>query len=93
MTLDIPKEFGLTMEQAAKSVHARMLVLVSPQDHTVNPLPAKQFADAIGAPVITVDSSCGHLSLACVSAGPVVARFLADPRSVHSETLRETDTR
>jgi homoserine O-acetyltransferase len=93
MALDIPKEFGLTMEQAAKSVHAKMLVLVSPQDHTVNPLPAKQFANAIGAPVITVDSPCGHLSLACVSVGPIVARFLADPRSVHSETLRETGPR
>lgn len=93
MALDIPKEFGLTVEQAAKSVHARMLIIVSPQDHTVNPQPAKQFAEAMGAPVITVDSSCGHLSLACVSVGPVVARFLADPGSGHSERLGETGQR
>ena len=35
--LDIPGEFGETMEQAAKSVHAKLLVVISPEDHMVNP--------------------------------------------------------
>jgi homoserine O-acetyltransferase len=86
---DIPGEYGLSLEQAAKRVHAKMLIVVSPQDHTVNPLPALQFAKAIGATVITLDSPCGHVSLACISAGPIVAQFLSDPDSVRSQTLRD----
>lgn len=90
LALDIPGEFHLTLEQAASRVRAKMLVVISPQDHMVNPLPAKQFAAAIGAPVITLDSSCGHISLACISAGPVVAQFLSKPDAVRSQTLRES---
>jgi predicted alpha/beta hydrolase family esterase len=71
-------------------VRAKILVVVSPQDHLVNPDPAQQFAGAIAAPVITLDSPCGHISLECISAGPTVAKFLADPTSVHSETLHDS---
>jgi homoserine O-acetyltransferase/O-succinyltransferase len=88
--LDIPGEFGETIEQAAKSVHAKLLVVISPEDHMVNPTPALAFAGIMGAPVLTLDSPCGHLSLDCVSAGPTVAKFLADPASVQSTTLHGT---
>ena len=89
IALDIPSEFGMTLAQLAKHVHAKFLVIVSPQDHMVNPAPALDFAAPNGAPVVTLDSPCGHLSTACISLGPTVARFLADPSSVHSETLRD----
>ena len=89
--LDVPKEFGLTAEQAAKVIHARALVIVSPEDHTVNPIPAEQFAAALGAPVVTLNSPCGHASPGCVSLGPIVAKFLEDPAAVHSETIGETN--
>ena len=89
IALDIPSEFGMTLAQLAKHVHAKFLVIVSPQDHMVNPAPALDFAAANGAPVVALDSPCGHLSTACISLGPTVARFLADPSSVHSETLRD----
>jgi len=88
-SLDIPGELELTLAEAAKKVRAKLLVIVSPQDHMVNPIPAQQFAAAIGAPVITLDSPCGHISLECISVGPTVAKFLADPASVHSETLHD----
>ncbi len=87
--LDIPGEFGETMEQAAKSVHAKLLVVISPEDHMVNPTAAITFAGMMGAAVLTLDSACGHLSLGCISAGPIVAKFLADPASVQSMTLHE----
>jgi len=90
MALDIPREFGVSLEQAAKRIRSRMLVIVSAEDHMVNPSPAVKFAKAIGAPVVTLDSHCGHLSLSCISVGPVVAQFLADPTSVRSQTLRES---
>ena len=90
ITHDIPAEFGVTLAEAARRVRAKLLVFVVPEDHMVNPYPATQFAEAIGAPVVTVDSICGHGSFQCVSVGPIVARFLADPRAVHSETLHDS---
>jgi hypothetical protein len=69
-------------------VHAKMLVIISPEDHTVNPGPALAFAEAIGAPVVTLDSACGHNSPSCISTGPIVAKFLVDPGSVQGVTLR-----
>ncbi len=88
--LDIPGEFGVTMDQAAQSVHAKLLVIVSPEDHTVNPTTAIAFAHAIGAPVVLLDSNCGHNSPSAFPPGPVVAKFLADPGSVQSMTMHET---
>jgi homoserine O-acetyltransferase/O-succinyltransferase len=85
--LDVPGEFGMTLEQAARRVRAKILVIVSPEDHTVNPVPALAFADAIGAPVVKLDSACGHNSPSCISVGPMVARFLEAPGSLQSVTL------
>jgi homoserine O-acetyltransferase len=89
MSLDIPGEYGETLEQTAKRVRAKMLVMVSPEDHMVNPEPAVAFANAIGAPVVLLDSDCGHSSLDCIAVGPTVAKFLADPASVQATTLRD----
>ena len=85
---DIPAEFVVTFDQAAHRVKAKMLVVVSPQDHMVNPLPALKFAEAIHAPIIKLDSPCGHQSFRCISVGPTVATFLADPGLVHSQTIQ-----
>jgi homoserine O-acetyltransferase len=90
ISLDIPREFGITLDQAAKRVHSKMLVIVAAQDHVVNPGPATDFAQAIGAPVVTLDSPCGHHSFSCISVGPAVAQFLADPSSARSQVLRDT---
>jgi homoserine O-acetyltransferase len=93
ISLDIPAEFGVTLTQAAKRVRAKLLVIVSPQDHMVNPIPAREFGEAIAAPIVTLDSACGHISLDCISVGPTVAKFLADPASVHTETLHDPSNR
>jgi len=92
IALDIPGELGLTLEQAAKRVHAKLLVVVSVQDHIVNPRPAQEFAAALNAPIVSLNSSCGHQSFACISVGPTVASFLADPESVHSQTMQDPGT-
>src|SRR2546425_3341066 len=86
---DIPREFGVPLEQTAKRVRSRMLVIVSPQDHMVNPSSAVDFARAVGAPVVKLDSPCGHRSFSCISVGPTVAQFLASPSSIRGETLRD----
>ena len=90
IAMDIPGEYGQTSAQVAKKVRAKLLVIISPEDHLVNPIPAQQFAEAIGAPVVAMDSPCGHISPDCISVGPTVARFLVDPASVHSETLQDS---
>jgi homoserine O-acetyltransferase/O-succinyltransferase len=89
ISLDLPGEMGLSLEQTARQVRAKVLVIVSPEDHMVNPGPAIRFAGALSAPVVQLDSSCGHLSFTCISVGPVVSQFLSDPSSVHSQVLRE----
>lgn len=91
IALDLPGEFGVTLEQAAERVRAKMLVIVAAEDHMVNPWAALKFASALGAATVTVDSPCGHASLRCVSVGPTVAQFLADPSSVHTTTLHDTN--
>jgi len=88
-SLDIPGEYGITLDQAARRTRAKLLVVLTQQDHIVNPGPARGFAKAIGAPILTLDSTCGHLSLDCLSIGPIVSQFLADPTSVQSTTLRD----
>ena len=89
MALDIPSEYGQPLVQVAKNVRAKLLVIISPQDLMVNPIPAQRFAETIGVPIVSVDSPCGHIVPGCVSLGPTVAKFLADPPSVHSETLHD----
>jgi homoserine O-acetyltransferase len=89
VSLDLPAELGVSLEETAAIVRAKMMVIVSPEDHVVNPEPAERFAKAIGAPVVELDSLCGHMSMSCVSIGPIVAQFLDRPSSVHSQTLHE----
>ena len=93
LSLNLPVELGVSLEQLAKRVRAKMLVFIPTQDHMVNPDPARRFAKAVGAPVINLDSPCGHISFACISVGPIIAQFLADPASVHSQTLHEKNGR
>jgi homoserine O-acetyltransferase len=89
ISYDLPAELGLSFEQTAKLVRAKMMIVITTQDHMVNPSPALQFAKELGAPVVELDSPCGHQSFTCVSTGPTVAQFLADPSSVHNETLHD----
>jgi homoserine O-acetyltransferase len=91
LSLDLPAELGIALEETARRVRAKTMVIVSLQDHMVNPEPADRFAKSIGAPVVELDTPCGHNSLGCISIGPVVAQFLSDPSSVRSQTLHEPD--
>lgn len=89
MALDLPGKKGVTLEQLAKKTSCKMLIVVSPEDHMVNPVPSTQFANAGGFPLIQIHSACGHLSPSCVSIGPTVAAFLENPASAKSQTLQD----
>lgn len=69
---------GGSLEDAAKRVHAKVLVVSAAQDHMVNPKPALDFAGLIGAETLVLEGDCGHLSVGCEAAtlNPVVRAFL-----------------
>ncbi len=67
-----------SMEDAARRVKARVLVVNAAQDHMVSPEPALNFAKRIGAKTIVLESDCGHLSPGCeaTTLDPAVRSFL-----------------
>jgi len=69
---------GGSMADAENRVKTRVLIVVATQDHMVNPLPAEEFAKAIGARVYVLDSDYGHISFGndSAKAGQVVRAFL-----------------
>jgi homoserine O-acetyltransferase/O-succinyltransferase len=69
---------GGSMDEAARLVHAKVLVVASQQDHMVNPGPALEFAKLLGAKTLLLTSDCGHRAPGCEGAkmNPAVAAFL-----------------
>ena len=69
---------GGSLEDAAKRVKAKVLVVVAAQDHMVNPKPALDFASLLGAKTLVLESDCGHLSPGCEAekVNPAARAFL-----------------
>jgi homoserine O-acetyltransferase/O-succinyltransferase len=76
--LDVSDRFGGSMERAAASVKAKVFVIVATYDHVVTPQPARDFASLLHAPILELDSDCGHLGPSCEDAkvSAAVAAFL-----------------
>jgi homoserine O-acetyltransferase len=79
MSLDVSAPFGGSIERAAATVKAKVLIIVSAEDHVVSPDAALNFADLIHAQVIKLGSDCGHQSSVCDGGqtNTAVAQFLA----------------
>lgn len=77
---DITRPFDGSLPRAAEAVEADVLVATVQQDHMVNPLPAQQFAETLGAQKLTLSTPCGHLGTGCKQAlvSTTVRRFLRD---------------
>jgi len=60
MAHDIARDYGGSLRKAAEHIKARMLIIVSRQDHLVNPLPAMAIAKMLQAKLITLNSEQGH---------------------------------
>jgi homoserine O-acetyltransferase len=54
-----------TVAEAAHLTHAHFLVIVSGEDHLVNPQPALDWAAALGAPTYVSQGTCAHLIMNC----------------------------
>lgn len=65
VTHNIAKRFMGSLEKAAESVKAEMLIIVSASDHLLFPLPAVQFADLLQVDPLILISDCGHLAVNC----------------------------
>lgn len=65
MALDVSAPFDKSLERAAASVKAKVLVVVSKHDHVVTPGPATQFAKLLKAQFLEIDSDCGHIATGC----------------------------
>ena len=76
MAMDISKSTRGSMEAAAKRVKTKVLVIVSDQDHTVTPQPAREFAKQLNAQTLVLDSPCAHNAPAC-ELGKVTAPIAA----------------
>jgi homoserine acetyltransferase len=78
----VSARFDHDLERAAKEVRARLLVIYSPDDHTVTPDPVKEFARAAGATAIAIPSACGHGVSGCERprVAEIVRKFLAQSR-------------
>lgn len=62
---DVTEPFRGSLSQAAAAVEADALAVTMTQDHMVNPLPARRFAEALGAQQLALDTPCGHLGTGC----------------------------
>jgi homoserine O-acetyltransferase len=74
--LDVSDVFDGAMDKAAAAVKAKVFVVVAKQDHTVTPQPARNFAQLLHAPVLELESDCGHLATGCE--GPKLAAAVSD---------------
>ena len=72
--------FGDSMERAANSVEAEMLIVVNDTDLITSPGPSRRYANMSGVRLYETDSDCGHLAFRKVCAGdeitPVIREFL-----------------
>src|SRR5215216_1516385 len=80
LDLDVSREFGGSLERAARAVKAKVFVVVAKYDHVVTPGPATEFATLLGAKLLSLEGDCGHLATACESRrlNEAVAAFLKD---------------
>ncbi len=62
---DVAKAWGGKLDEAAKQVKAKTMIVVAEHDHMVNPGPSKAFAKAINAKLVVLDGPCGHLVTTC----------------------------
>ena len=77
---DVSRRFGRSLDRAVEQLAAKLLVIVSEDDHMVTPQAALAFAEASKAETLRIKGDCGHLIFEC-DGGQVaqrVRRFLGD---------------
>lgn len=77
LRLDVAR--GGKLEDAARLVKAKTLVISAAQDHMVDPVPALEFARMTGGETLVLTSDCGHLAPGCEAdkVSRAIDRFLS----------------
>ncbi|HJP61787.1 MAG TPA: hypothetical protein VJ844_00010 [Mucilaginibacter sp.] len=57
---DIARDYEGSLRNAADHINARMLIIVSRQDHFVNPIPAMAFSKFVSAKMVVLNTDLGH---------------------------------
>ena len=80
MALDVAAPFGGSLQRAAATVKAKVLVIVAKFDHVVTPTPALEFAGLLSAQTLILAGDCGHSAPSCEAdtINWAVADFLDD---------------
>jgi homoserine O-acetyltransferase len=63
----VSKGFGGSLERAAATVKAKVLVIAARKDAVVTPGAALNFAKLINAKTVVLEGNCGHLATVCES--------------------------
>jgi homoserine O-acetyltransferase len=72
---DVFRQFGGDPKRAAAAVKAKVTIIVSAQDHMVNPGPALGWAPLLRASIVELNGDCGHIATGCEA--PKVATAMA----------------
>jgi homoserine O-acetyltransferase len=78
---DISAPFGGSMATAAAALSADLLIVVSQEDHMVNPIPSRELAGLADAEFHELTGACGHIAVGCEieRVTEVVLKFLREP--------------
>jgi homoserine O-acetyltransferase len=76
MSHDVFKPLGGSIDNAAKALKARLLVVVNERDAMVTPGPALDFAQRAKAQTLVLKGNCGHKAPSCEEAA--IAKRIAD---------------
>ncbi|HSD69413.1 MAG TPA: alpha/beta hydrolase [Woeseiaceae bacterium] len=78
---DISASFGGSMAEAAAAISADLLIVVSAEDHMVNPIPSRELAELADAEFLELTGDCGHIAVGCEieRVTEVVLQFLRKP--------------
>ena len=78
MALNVAAPFDDSLERAAATVKAKVLVIVDKDDHTVTSGPAIEFAHLLHAQLVELNDGCGHQYCDSAGVNKAVGEFLAE---------------
>jgi len=75
---DVSRPYGGSPDKVVSTIKAQTLIIVSQEDHMVNPEPARELAGLIGADTLEITNDYGHMGviIEAEKIGAAIARFL-----------------
>ena len=77
MMHDISTKAGGSLENTAKMIKAKMLIISNKQDHLINQTLTVKFAGLAKAELVAMDDDSGHLIIGQKATGEATRKFLS----------------